>query len=378
MNLISLSFIVSAFLALPAAAAGTSPAPALLHLDHVLTQTLQEKAQGQLTPEQVAKFVVKFRGDLAAAKADAPPTPENTDLHARILARLGELDYTAAGAGSAPRSLDSTSALSRTHFNEETTPAVIAEEKRILASDPFNGDREVRDGVATSGGFRRFRFASRAAAANLLANLPTPPAPLNDNLSSTPAQAAGLGALVALGAAGAMLLFGGWGGDEVEKRLPGIKNRMGLAAALGGVVATAGFLLIPAVPLIAQEQPQVSIAAEEIEPYVVDEGKIVNRVWDSNWQSVKGSSSPKGSSFCEGACMPIHAQSAIERRGLNIPGIVNDARHGGLFKAVGNIPAQIRTSIDGVEAEIVIEARYLHLLKFIPESHSQLPPGGPK
>ncbi len=376
MNLIPLSFILSGLLALPAGAVGSFPAPALVRLDQALDQALLEKAQGRLAPERIAEFAAKFRIDLAAAKAEASSTPVNADLHAHILARLGELDPSAPGApgaAAASRSADPTLALSQAHFVGKTTPAVIAEERRIPWTESSNSDRDTQDGVLASGG-RRIRFASRHAAKSLLANLPIPPAPVNDR---TPSNPAGLAALAALGSAGAMLLFGGWGGDEMEKRLPGVKNRMGMAAARGGVLATTGFMFLPAAPLVAQAEPQIAGAAEEMQPYVVDEGKVVNRVWHSNWQSVRGSSGPQGSSFCEGSCLPLHAQSAIERRGLSVPGIVNDAQHGGLFQVVGKIPAQIRISIEGVEAEIVIDAKYLHLLKFIPESKSQLPPGGP-
>jgi len=308
------------------------------------------------------------------ANAEAPPTSANADLHARILSRLEDLVGSANVGNRESIRTDSRSALSRAYFEEKTTPAVISEEKRILSSEPFNGNRDAQDGVVVSGS-RRIRFATRHAAANLLLNLPIPPTPLNDSESSSPAGAA---ALAAIGATGALLLFAGWGGDEIEKRLPGVKLRMGMAAAVGGVIATAGFMLMPAAPLVAQEQPQIASATEELQPYVIDEGKIVNRVWHSQWQAVDGASKPSGSSFCEGACLPIHAQSAIERRGLNIPGIVNDAQHGGLFRAVGTIPAHLRTAIDGIEGEIVISARYWHLLEFIPESHSQLPPGNPK
>src|SRR6185312_14800321 len=165
MNLIPLSFILTGFLALPAVAAGSSPAPALVYLDQVLTQTLLERQQGQLAPERVPEFAAKFRVDLAAAKADAPPTPENADLHARILARLGELDPAGSATRPAPLAGDSRSGLSRAHFQGTTTPAVIAEEKRVRSSEPFNGNRDGQDGVVFMGG-RRFRFAARRAAAS--------------------------------------------------------------------------------------------------------------------------------------------------------------------------------------------------------------------
>ena len=389
MRLIPLSLIIATLFTVsarasseplvPASSVIAEPAPELIRLDRKLTLVQQAKQEGSLPLERYAEFLTRFKTELATAKAAVAPTAENTSLYDRILARLGDFDQFVARADAAPQSRDKRSALSRIRFDEKTTPAVIAKEKAILSSELFNANRTAQDTVGTGGmtGWSHADFvdASHRAAVNLLANLPTPPAPLNDGQAPTSAESAGLAVTAAMSAAGAMLLFGGWGGDEIEKRLPGVKARMGFTVALGGVIATAGFLFIPAAPLVAQDQPQISSSVGELEPYVVDEGKIVNRVWHSDWQSVKGSSGPRGSSFCDGACIPIHAQSAVERRGLSIPGMINDAQHGGLFEAIGNIPAQIRTSIDGVETEIVIESRYWHLLKYIPESHSQLPPG---
>ena len=213
MNLIPLSFILSGLLALPAAAAGLSPAPALVRLDQALTQTLAQKAHGELAPEQVATLSARYRTDLAAAKADAPPTTENIALHARLLQRLSELDPAAANVGAASRSADLSSEASRKRFDEKTTPAVLTTEKRILSGAAFRESCGAQDFVTPSGTHRRFRFAARRAATSLLANLPIPPAPASDDSSSTPAQAAGLAALAA---AGAMLLLGGLGGGELE------------------------------------------------------------------------------------------------------------------------------------------------------------------
>lgn len=266
MRQIPLGLILAGLLALPVAAAGSSPAPALVSLDQVLTQTLRDKAQGRLAPDRCAEFSAKFRADLAAAKASVPSTTANTDLHARILARLGEFDRFSANAVLAPRAGDTRSALSRIRFKEKTTPAVIAEERAILGSEPFNDNRAAQDAVEAEAATRKSHSAlvdaSHRAAANLLANLPTPPAPLHDGQAPTSSESAGLAFTAALGAAGAMLLFGGWGGKKLEERLPGIKIQMGMAAALGGVLATAGIFLVPAAPLasrpeVVNEVPQL-------------------------------------------------------------------------------------------------------------------------
>lgn len=162
MSLIPLSLILSGLLALPAAAADSSPAadpaaPALVQLDQRLTTTLQDKAQGRLAPERFAEFTSKFRTDLAAAKAAAPPTSANTALYARILAKLDENNRSSTGTAPVLGSVDSRSAMSRTHFDEKTTPAVLAEEKAVLRSEPFRGGRSEPRELAVAGGSQQTR-----------------------------------------------------------------------------------------------------------------------------------------------------------------------------------------------------------------------------
>lgn len=74
----------------PAAGMANEPAPELVRLEEILTDKVRAKEEGQVTPEAFAEFVVRFRADLSETGARVPPSPANTGLHARILARLRE------------------------------------------------------------------------------------------------------------------------------------------------------------------------------------------------------------------------------------------------------------------------------------------------
>ncbi|MEQ1919094.1 MAG: hypothetical protein ABL955_07845 [Elusimicrobiota bacterium] len=74
----------------PAAAKENAPAPDIVRLEQILTDKLQAKEKGQVTAEAFAEFVAQFRADLAETVARVTPSPANTGLHARILARLQE------------------------------------------------------------------------------------------------------------------------------------------------------------------------------------------------------------------------------------------------------------------------------------------------
>lgn len=73
------------------AAIEDAPASDLIRLERSLTEKLEAKQNGQVTPEAFSEFVGQFRVDLAATEARVRPTPANTGIHARILARLQEL-----------------------------------------------------------------------------------------------------------------------------------------------------------------------------------------------------------------------------------------------------------------------------------------------
>ncbi|MBI2386657.1 MAG: hypothetical protein HYV14_11670 [Elusimicrobia bacterium] len=66
------------------------PAPDLVRLERILTQKLEARDKGQVTPEAFSEFVRQFRVDLIETDTRIPPSPANTGLHARILARLQE------------------------------------------------------------------------------------------------------------------------------------------------------------------------------------------------------------------------------------------------------------------------------------------------
>ena len=304
MNLIPFSFILAGLLALPAAA-GSSPAPALLHLDRVLTQTLQEKAQGQLVPERVAEFTAKFKADLGSAMAEAPQTPANTELHARILARLAEFDRAEAGGGAGPRWVDSRSGLSRAHFDEKTTLAVIAEEKRILRSEPFNESRAEPGSFSTvelSHRTRKIRFAA-GDPDKLPAILPVKfaPAAAPPDFTGAPASkgsgpfpllplaaAAGLGA-AAFGISKSKGAFASEKGlDDAHPVEPGPYQKLVagtiLAGAAGAVIYLVGAaVLTAAAPVVLRYgapvmQQGMRLAASEAGSINPEEQKVVNEV----------------------------------------------------------------------------------------------------
>ena len=425
MDLIPLSFILSGFLALPAAAAGSSPAPALVRLDHVLTQTLQEKAQGQLAPERVAEFAVKFRGDLAAAKADSPPTPENTDLHTRILARLGELgelNHGEVGAGVESGLGDLRYGRSRIHFSEITTPAAIATEKAILGSEPFNSKGAEPGNLAIaidSPRTRKIHFAPvDSNKLPIILPVTIAPAAAPPGLTDAPASkgsnpipllplsvAAGLGA-AAYGISKSKSAYASEDGlDDAHPVEPGPYQKLVagtiLAGAAGAAIFLAGSVVVtaaaPAVlryaaPVLEQglrlagseagainpasateAAPEAEASAAEVEQVVIKRGDTLNRVWHSAWEENSATSGPKGQSYCRGHWLPIHSVSAILRRGLDINGVTNNAQKGSVFVANEDVTAIVRRSIGGIEEEVLIPLSESH--KLVEISRSDIFPG---
>lgn len=65
------------------------PAPQLISLEQLLSQTQSAHDDGTLKPEQYQAFVAKFRANLDRAMTLVPQTPANKGLHAQILSRLG-------------------------------------------------------------------------------------------------------------------------------------------------------------------------------------------------------------------------------------------------------------------------------------------------
>jgi len=88
------------------------------------------------------------------------------------------------------------------------------------------------------------------------------------------------------------------------------------------------------------------------------QGGMMNRNWDSEWMTQPGKSGPIGGSYAPGSSLPMDSETAIRTRGLDIPGVQNNAKVGGVFTVKEEIPAIYRTSIGGTTPEIYIEPRY--------------------
>lgn len=120
-------------------------------------------------------------------------------------------------------------------------------------------------------------------------------------------------------------------------------------------------------------------ATEVVRQVVIKKGEILNRVWDSRWTKEPpgaGFSGPTGASFCRGNCMPINSGSAITQRGLNIPGVSNNAGNAGTFRATEDIVVSVRQSIGGAAEEIVVSRPDISKLRMIEQA--SLPPGTAK
>jgi tetratricopeptide (TPR) repeat protein len=119
-------------------------APELVRLDRELTKAQQAKEQGLVAPEKYEAFRVRFRAELDAAKAGAPPSPADEALYSRLLARLGESAAAAENLTQAlatdPKSPALHAALSQVRFDGKNYPAALAEADAALALDPGNRD----------------------------------------------------------------------------------------------------------------------------------------------------------------------------------------------------------------------------------------------
>ena len=99
--------------------------------------------------------------------------------------------------------------------------------------------------------------------------------------------------------------------------------------------------------------------------YIVRRGQYINRVFDSRWELGRPYSRPWGGSFSPESSLPNSASEAIIERGLNWPGIVNNAKLGVIYKANGNVPSMKRTSLGGTSPEIEILAIYREMFEQI-------------
>jgi RHS repeat-associated protein len=148
--------------------------------------------------------------------------------------------------------------------------------------------------------------------------------------------------------------------------------------AAGWFVDTVGddLLLGLAVEARLLQQAFRNAAAESIERQItLQQGRYINRVWDSRWTEGSVYSGPMGGSYTPDGALPINAAIAIEGRGLKIPGVVNNAERGAIYRLKRNIPAILRTSHNGIDPEFLIAPRYRQHLKLIDESISNIPKG---
>ena len=106
-------------------------------------------------------------------------------------------------------------------------------------------------------------------------------------------------------------------------------------------------------------------------------GEIVSRLWDSNYTPGSPFSGPFGRFFSPGGYLPISADEGIAARGLNLPGMANNAQRGALYQATRDIPAMLRPATGGDgEMELEIERMNIQHFRQIPESVSNIPPAG--
>jgi RHS repeat-associated protein len=117
---------------------------------------------------------------------------------------------------------------------------------------------------------------------------------------------------------------------------------------------------------------QVGEAVEETQG-VLQSGQHVNRVWDSRWTPGSDYSGPYGGSYTPGATLPPDAPTAVTTRGLDLPGVMNNAGKAGIYRVTKDIPAVFRTSIGGTAPEIYVAPEHRRFLELIEESITSLP-----
>ena len=143
------------------------PAPELLRLELLLTETQEDKQQDRIDEKHYREFLKKFRADLEAALARVKPTPANTAQYARILSRLGDSEQAQAALGPAleqdPANPALRVALGWVHFDQKDYPAALAEANAVLELDPVN------KGALSLKNFSERRVSPGGAASSALA-----------------------------------------------------------------------------------------------------------------------------------------------------------------------------------------------------------------
>jgi hypothetical protein len=149
--------------------------------------------------------------------------------------------------------------------------------------------------------------------------------------------------------------------------LSGLERAGSVAIATVSAAATVGIAVggAGAISASARTGTQVTLT----------EGQYLNRVWDSRWTPGSQYSGPFGGSYSPSGALPINTTTAIETRGLNIPGVLNNAGRGGVYSVTRDIPAISRNSIGGTEPELLVSPQYRQYLNLIDQSISNIPKG---
>ena len=132
----------------------------------------------------------------------------------------------------------------------------------------------------------------------------------------------------------------------------------GTAAAIATPIAAA----VPTLAAATTAATTALVGGGEY-PYTVEEGDVVNRVYDVKGGAPYQYSGLTGGSYCPGNLNPVSASQQILTRGLN-PSI-NGADMGAVLQATQDIPATLITSIGGINPEIVIDRQYWDYLELM-------------
>lgn len=131
--------------------------------------------------------------------------------------------------------------------------------KTPLPSDPLARKEGVGSSPQGQAGIGYSALPS-VVAKSVLANLPTPPAPVSaepipkDASIATIAKAAFFAAATATGG---LLLFMGLGAGKLEEKFPNIRRNMGIAAGIGGAIAVSAISLPTLAPLLTASKPVI-------------------------------------------------------------------------------------------------------------------------
>ena len=90
----------------------------------------------------------------------------------------------------------------------------------------------------------------------------------------------------------------------------------------------------------------------------IREGTFVNRVFDTNYATNPAAAQPLGRYFVQGDTLPSTSTEAIIERGLNYPGVINDAGMGAVYRANATMPALQGPALGGTGMETIIQPTY--------------------